>query len=106
MKEEKKYIIRYKFANLYHWNYFTKFSINHNGNKDTCSEGFIEGSAIKKMAYKEALVDIKEITRIRRIRETDFQEPEIVDFDTQKVVNIEEINTPIKKFTRFQIMDI
>ncbi len=106
MSEIKKYIIKYKFGNLYAkgWCYLTKIT-----NYTTFSKNHLNDKLIMKMILKEAKKNMTKIKEIyKELPYYNVREIQIIDSKTNKIID-EIININQKeytKFTRFEIMDI
>ncbi len=98
MREEKKYIIRYKMNNFHKWCY----SINIT-NTSTYSCGNKDSENITKMILIEARKNVIKIKEIRKNKPSRITEIYVIDTETNKIIDITQKYT---KFTRFEIMEI
>ncbi len=95
------YIIRYKFKKpwgLKKWNYSNSIS-----NYGTCSCKDKDSKSITKMTLIEARKNVIKIKEIRKRRDAEVTEIQIINIETNEIIDI---NQKYTKFTRFEIMEI
>ncbi len=100
--EEKKYIIKYKMNSkrgLKQWNYSTR--ITNYGTWSVSDPN--RNNIITKMILKEARKNVIKIKEIRKKTEQKIVEIQIIDTETNEIIDISQKFT---KFNRFEIMDI
>jgi hypothetical protein len=103
---EKIYIIRYKFGSFSNWCYFTMFSKNYEEKDDTCSTLHKDSTEILKMSLKETKKKYEKIKEIRDVIYNDLIDIQIIDTNTNKIIDIDHIEEEDNTATsRFDLID-
>jgi hypothetical protein len=100
---DKKYILRYHLKQYEKWSYFIKID-NSGVMKDTFSTLYKDSEQIAKMTLGKAKEEAREIIKIRKKSDRNFEGVQIVNAETNVVNNV--IYKLEEEISRFDLMEI
>ncbi len=93
-----KYIIRYKMRGWHKWCYSIRIE-----DDATYSTGKENGPTTKRMTLKEARRNVIKIKKIRRGKSNDIEEIQIIEEETNKIIESE---WKYEEVSRFDLMEL